>query len=85
MTTKGAPDMDWSTFRQFCEDSSYLTSIWPQVRKEHPDHFVAVYEGEIVAANKTLKGVLTEMDGKGIPKNHAVLRYVSKKPRRMIL
>ena len=85
MTTQSVPGMDWPAFLQFCEDGAYLTSIWAQVREEYPDRFVAVYKGEVVAAHKTLKGVLAEMDGRGVPKNQAVLRYVSGKPRRMIL
>ena len=85
MSTTDDPDIDQLTFQQFCEDSDYLNSIWPQVRKEYPDRFVAVYKGEIVAEHETLDGVLAEMDGKGVPKNHAVLRYVSNKPRRRIL
>ena len=85
MGTSDVPDMDWPSFLQYCEDSDYLNSILPQMRKEHPDQFVAVYKGEIVATHKTLKGVIAAMDAKGVPKNHSALRYVSKKPRRMIL
>ena len=85
MTTETIPAPDLAAFRQFCNDGDYLTAIWAQVRKQHPDSYVAAYKGEIVAAHKTLKGILAEMDNKGVPKNHAVLRYVSRKPRRMVL
>ena len=85
MTTESIPSPNLAAHKQFCEDGNYLSAIWPQVRKEYPDQYVAVYKGAIVASHKTLKGVLTKMDDKGVPKNRAVLRYAFKKPRRMIL
>ena len=85
MTTESIPAPDLAAFRQFCADGDYLSAIWAQVRKEYPDRYVAAYKGEVVASHKTLKGVLAQMDEKGVPKNHAVLRYVSSKPRRMVL
>ena len=85
MTAESIPSFDLATHLQFREDGNYLSSIWPQVRKKYPDSYVAVYKGAIVATHKTLKGVLKEMDNKSVPKNHAVLRYASKKPRRLIL
>ena len=85
MTTESIPSFDMATHTQFREDGDYLNSIWPQMRKKYPDSYVAAYKGAIVATHKTLKGVLKEMDDKSVPKNHAVLRYASKKPRRLIL
>lgn len=70
---------------QFCTDSDYLNSIWPQVREKYQDEYVAVYRGKIVAEHADLKQVLIVLKEKGVPSNHTVIRFVSKKPRRMIL
>ena len=85
MTTESIPGPDLAEHLQFCKDSDYLSSIWTQVRRDYPDQYVAVYEGRIVAADGTLRGVLKRMDSEGVPKNHTVLRFASKNPRRMIL
>ena len=71
--------------RRFGRDVDYLNSIWAEVRKRYPDQYVAVYEGEIVANHRRLKNVLATLEDKGLPKGHTLVRFASKKPRRMIL
>ncbi len=73
------------THQQFCEDMDYLHSHWVEIRGNYPDHYVAVYKGAVVAACKTLKKVLKELDKKGVPRNVVALRYIAQKPMRMIL
>ena len=85
MTTTSAPSPDRGARLQFREDVDYFNTVWPAVRREHPDRYVAVYKGRVVANHKTLRGVLEAMDAKGVPKHRAVLRYVARKPRKMIL
>ncbi len=77
--------VDAQTHQQFCDDVDYLNSRWHEVRQDYPDHYVAVYKREIVAACRTLKRVIKELDSKSVPRNVVALRYVSKKPIRMIL
>ena len=72
-------------FYQFCKDSDYLNSIWAQVRKDYPDHYVAVYGGAVVATHANLKRLVATLREQGIPSNHTAIRFVSKKPRRLIL
>ncbi|MDE2838367.1 MAG: DUF5678 domain-containing protein [Chloroflexota bacterium] len=72
-------------FRQFCIDSDYLNSIWPQVKKDYPDQYVAVYKGEIVATHKKLKRLLAIMNEKDVPPNYAAVRFAASKPRKLIL
>ena len=72
-------------FHQFSRDVDYFNSIWRQVRKDYPDQYVAVYGGEIVASHANLKRVLAALKAKAIPSNHTVVRFASKKPRRLIL
>ena len=72
-------------FYRFGRDVDYLNSIWAQVKKDYPDQYVAVYGGEIVANHRTLKKILAMLKTKGFPPNHTLIRFASKKPRRMIL
>ena len=77
--------VDAQTHQQFCEDMDYLHARWAEIRTSYPDHYVAVYKGEVVAARKTLKKVLKELGDKGVPSNVVALRYIAQKPKRMIL
>ena len=43
-----------AAFEQFCRDGDHLESIWPDVLREHPDCYVAVYREELVAFHQTL-------------------------------
>ena len=84
-TAESAPAPDLEAHLQFCKDVDYFNSVWPAVRSQHPDRYVAVYKGRVVANHRTLSGVLEAMDADGIPKHQAVLRYIASKPRKMIL
>ena len=86
MTTESPTSSELAAHhRRFRRDIGYFNSIWPQVRKKYPDQYVAVYEEQVVANHGTLKKVLATPDDRGFPKNHTVIRFASKKPRRMIL
>ena len=77
--------VDAQTHQQFCEDVDYFNAHVAELRTSYPDHYVAVYKGEVVAARKTLKKVLKELDDKGVPSNVVALRYIAQKPKQMIL
>ncbi len=72
-------------FHRFGRDVDYLNSIWAQVKKDYPDQYVAVYEGEIVANHRTLEKVLATLKTKGFPPNHTLVRFAARKPRKLIL
>ena len=77
-------DLDMHHLR-FCADSDYLNSIWPKIRKEYPDKYIAFFQRQVVASDPELDQVLVELKSNDLPANHIVIRYVSKTPRRMIL
>ncbi|MCY4447507.1 MAG: DUF5678 domain-containing protein [Chloroflexi bacterium] len=72
-------------FDRFGRDVDYLNSIWAQVKRDYPDQYVAVYDGEIVANHRTLKKVLGTLKTKGFLPNYTLVRFAAKKPRKLIL
>ena len=70
---------------QFRRDCDYLYSIYDRMLEEHPDEFVAVYHGKVVAAHKTLEGVFAEIRRQGIPPGRAALEFVETNPLPRIL
>ena len=85
MTTESALTFNLAIHRQFCADVEYFNSIWDQVSKEHPDSYIAVYGGRVVAAHEALKDLLAQMDREGAPRNFTVVRYASSKSELWIL
>ena len=72
-------------FHQFGRDVDYFNSIWAQVKKDFPEQYVAVYEGEIVATHAKIKKLLAVLEGKGISGRHAVVRFVRSNNKPLIL
>lgn len=72
-------------FYRFGRDVDYLNSIWAQVKKDYPDQYVAVYDGEIVASHRELEKVVATLKSKGFPPNHTLVRFASRKPLKLIL
>ncbi|MDE2765811.1 MAG: DUF5678 domain-containing protein, partial [Chloroflexota bacterium] len=61
-------------------DADYFDSIYEQVLEEHPDEFVAVYHGKVVAAHKTYEGVVAEIKRQGIRVDLAIIRDFETNP-----
>ena len=85
MTAESALTFNPAIHRQFCDDVEYFNSIWDQVSKEHPDSYIAVYRGRVVAVHEVLNDLLAQMDREGVPRNFTVVRYASSKPELWIL
>ena len=85
MTTHSISAADLEAFRRFCDDVDYFNSIWDQVSEEHPDSYVAVYGGRVVAVRKALNDLIAELEHQGVPRNSAVVRYYSSEPALWIL
>ena len=85
MTTEGISAPDLAAFRQFCDDVGYFNLVWDEVSKEHPDSYIAVYRGRVVAVHEVLNDLLGQLDREGVPKNFTVVRYASSKSELWIL
>ena len=72
-------------FHRFRSDARYLNSIWTEVKKDYPDQYVAVYDGEIVATHRNLKKLIAALKGKGLPPNHTHIRFAHSKPRVLVV
>ena len=74
-----------ASLEQGKRDSDYFYSIYDRMLEEHPDEFVAVYHGKVVAAHKTLEGAFAEIRRQGIPPGRVVLEFVETNPLPRIL
>jgi len=71
--------------QRFRQAARALSSDQPRLIDKYPDQWVAVYRGKVAAHASTLPAILAKMRSKRIPKAHAIVRYIEKNKRTMIL
>ena len=52
---------------QFRRDNRYLRSIMEQMREEHPDCWIAVYDETVVGIGADLESMISTLSAQGIP------------------
>jgi hypothetical protein len=71
--------------RAFRSAAKTLSSNHPRLIDKYPQQWVAVYSGEVKAHAPTIEGVLKELAEKGIPKERAIVRFIDRNQRTLIL
>jgi hypothetical protein len=79
------PNVVVAMLDQFKEDCMFLDSIAPELRKDYPDHFVAVYQKQVVATGKNLKNLFRLIDKSDVPRGRVAIEFVRSEPVSMIL
>jgi hypothetical protein len=69
----------------FRESAKRLSSDHPRMIDEHPLQWIGVYEGKVAATGKSLKSLMIQLEKKNIPAKDAVIRFIDKEERVMIL
>ena len=62
-----------------------LSSRRPRMIERYPKRWIALHAGRVRAEGRTLKSVLGQIDKKGLPRQHTIVRFIHKEPRTMIL
>ena len=57
----------------------------PNLIEKYPERWVAVYEGEVIADAETMGELLDKVDKIGKPRSEILMRFLTRKPRTMIL
>lgn len=75
-------DRDLQSFRRTAQ---LLSSRHPRLIDRYPKKWVAVYRGQVRASGKIFASVLAEVDKKGLPREHVIVRFIDRNQRTMIL
>ena len=75
-------DRDLQSFRKTAQR---LSSRHPRLIDKYPKQWVALHSGRVRAHGRSLKGVLREIDAKGLSREQTIVRFINKEPRTMIL
>ena len=71
--------------RAFRKDARVLSSKRQNLINEYPNQWVGIHNNEVVAKGGTLDSVVQQLDALGVPRGRAIVRYISKHPRKMFL
>ena len=75
-------DKDLQIFRR---TARRLSSRYPRMIDRYPKQWIAVHSGRVRAHGRTFKSILRQINEKGLPREHVIIRFIHKEPRTMIL
>jgi len=71
--------------RRFTNDVRCLQSIRQDLLRQYKEHWVAVYEGSLAAHARTIEELRQQLSKKGIPVNQAVIDFMARERKAMLL
>jgi hypothetical protein len=71
--------------RAFTRTARVVSSNERQLLKKYSKQWIAVYNGKVRAAAKSLDGVISKLEKQGLPANESIIRYMDTSGRRLIL
>ena len=81
----GDPSQVDQELTDFSETAQILSSEHPRMIEQYPKQWIALYQGVVRAQASTYHSVLEELQKKGLPKEHMIVRFIDRNPRTMIL
>lgn len=71
--------------RSFRSTARVLSSSHPRLIDRYPKQWVALYRGRVRASGSTFASVMAQIDKKGLPREHVIVRFIDRNQRTMIL
>jgi hypothetical protein len=62
---------------QYRQDALYFERHRADLLAQHPDRWVAVYGGVVVATDRSLPRLLKRLDAKGLPRGQVFIEYLA--------
>lgn len=70
---------------QYRQDALYVRDHRAELLAQHPDRWIAVYGGEVVATSRSLPQLLKRLDAKGLSRGQVVTEYLATREDVLIL
>jgi hypothetical protein len=81
----GDPRKLASELAAFRKTAQRFSSDTPRLIDKYPKQWVAIFEGEVVAHAPTFEKAIADIEEKGIPRQHVMVRYIDRFRRTFIL
>ena len=59
--------------RIFTRSTQYMRTHYHELREKYPDHWIAIYNGEVVGASLGFHDLFDDLKAKGIPLRHTFI------------
>jgi hypothetical protein len=69
----------------FRKSAMVLSSQRKHLISKYPEQWVAIHQGRVKAHSNKQEEVLSQIDHIGLPRKQVIVRFITKKPRAMIL
>ena len=76
---------EMADLRRFGEDCRYLGDHWDELLKQYPNHWVAVYRKEVIAAASTQEELIKQVSDKGHRPGKIAMKFLDTNPPILIL
>ena len=71
--------------REFSESARLLSEQWERLAETHPMEWVCFHRGKVSAHSESLDALMEDMRNRGITANRAVIRFIDKEQKTLIL
>ncbi len=71
--------------RHFDEDTLFFNDHHREIRRLHPDQWVAVYDKQVVGADEDLRRLLKGLKARGYPPGKSLIRLMETNPMNLIV
>ena len=71
--------------RHFDEDIQFANENAREIRRLYPDHWVAVYDKQVVGADEDLRRLLRGLKAQGYPPGKSLIRLMETNPMNLIV
>jgi len=74
-----------ASFNRYVISDQYIWDNYLRLKKEFPDQYVAVGDGELIAHDTDIEKVMEQIGQSGLDRGVVALRFIASKPRRLVL
>ena len=81
----GEPEEIVKGLLEYSKSAAALSADRPRLIEEHPAKWVGAYRSEVSAKADDLPSLMRELEKQGVPTGDAIIRFVERNQRTMIL
>lgn len=73
------------SLREYSESARVFSNALPRLIDQYENHWVCVYKGSVAATATTLSTLNEKIDAAHIPSEDAVVRYIDREPKTLVI
>ncbi len=81
----GNPEEIAKGLREYSKSAEVLSAFQPRLINEYPMKWVGVYRGKVSAKADDLPSLMSKLEKRGIPPGNAIIRFIERNQRTLIL